>query len=233
MLWGGVNDPYNGYEYVDMGDAGIWSKYPIGITEWNEDWKDNIKYFEWGGIEGYTASQVGVDKQFSSSFTEYRFSAEGATGTSNPQLTKYCSNSKYGKDGFTDNLTVLLPEDDACVVNMGGNWRMPITEEFQTLYVLCNNKLVTDYNGVTGLNGILFTLKTDESKQLFIPNGGCCVNGNLRTGDATFYSSSLDKNGSYPYRALGLFFGQLGCAPTYDINRCYGFPVVGFLGSGQ
>jgi len=29
------------------------------------------------------------------------------------ELTKYCNNSYNGLNGFTDNLTELLPEDDA------------------------------------------------------------------------------------------------------------------------
>ena len=105
---------HNGYEYVNMGESGMWSKYPIGLTEWNEDWKDNIKYFEWGGIEGYTKPQVGVDKQFDFDYADYKW-CDGSIRT----MTKYCSNSEYGKNGFTDDLTVLLPEDDACVQNMG------------------------------------------------------------------------------------------------------------------
>jgi hypothetical protein len=33
------------------------------------------------------------------------------------KLTKYCNNSKYGLNGFTDNLTELLPEDDVAYQN--------------------------------------------------------------------------------------------------------------------
>ena len=39
------------YESVDMGEAGIWAKYPIGVSEWNEDWINQVKYFQWGDIK--------------------------------------------------------------------------------------------------------------------------------------------------------------------------------------
>ena len=221
----GCCDPYNGYEYVDMGEAGIWAKYPIGVSEWNSDSLNQIKYFAWGETEGYTASQVGVDKIFD--WSDYKW------GDVYNHMTKYCSNSQYGKDGFTDDLTVLLPEDDACTVNMGGNWRMPTKEEFQTLYNLCNNKWVTDYNGVDGLNGRLFTLKTDESKQLFFPASGNCGGGSVYNvgSDGRFYSSSLYV--SKPCNGFYLYFNSVNGNPDNGVYRCYGYPVVGILGTGQ
>lgn len=44
MKWRRLVDPYNGHEYVDMGEAGIWAKYPIGVTNWKTAFKD-VKYF--------------------------------------------------------------------------------------------------------------------------------------------------------------------------------------------
>ncbi|MCH5166938.1 MAG: hypothetical protein J1F35_03510 [Erysipelotrichales bacterium] len=216
--------PTNGYEYVDMGEAGIWAKYPIGVSEWDSNWKDNIKYFQWGDIEGYTASQVGVNKEFSSDWSDYKW------GDLYDHITKYCTDSEYGKDGFTDNLTTLLPEDDACVQNMGGNWRMPTTDEFQTLYNLCSTEWVTNYNGVSGLNGRLFKLETDESKQLFFPASGCCEDGVGDVGSwGDFYSSSLSI--SSPSKGLYLAFGSDRIYPNTDYFRFAGYPIVGFLDS--
>lgn len=48
-------------------------------------------------------------------------------------LTKYCNNSSYGYNGFTDNLTELEPEDDAAYVCWGKEWRMPSKEQFEEL----------------------------------------------------------------------------------------------------
>ena len=40
-------------------------------------------------------------------------------------LTKYCNNSEYGYNGFTDGLTELLPEDDAATQAWGDEWQTP------------------------------------------------------------------------------------------------------------
>ena len=219
-------DIYNGNEYVDMGEAGIWSKYPIGVSEWNSDWKDNIKYFAWGETEGYTQSQLGVDKQFT--WNDYKW-CEGEN-----RLTKYCSNSNYGKDKtFSDEFTILLPEDDACTVNMGNNWRMPTIEEFQTLYSLCNNEWVINYNGVEGLNGILFKLKNDSSKQLFLPTTISHDSGSTSFAGSSggFWSSSLYV--VYPCDGFNLYFDSGFINPNDSNSRYKGYPVIGVLSSGQ
>ena len=204
------------YELVDMGEAGIWAKYPIGVSEWNSDWENQIKYFAWGETEGYTKSQLGVDKEFD--WSDYKWCEGGED-----KLTKYCGNTS---DGITDYLSVLLPEDDACTVNMGGNWRMPTTEEFQKLDSLCNNEWVTNYNGVSELNGRLFKLKTDESKQLFFP-----VNGKTGLISKQFWSSSL--NISTPRWAFYLDINTSTVDASIYYNRCRGYSVIGILDSGQ
>lgn len=57
----------------------------------------------------------------------------------NGKITKY--NSYEDIVGFQavvlDNLTVLLPEDDAATVNLGGKWRMPTVEEWGELREKC------------------------------------------------------------------------------------------------
>lgn len=216
----------NGYEYVDMGEAGIWAKYPLGVTEWDSESLNNIKYFQWGDTQGYTKSQVGVDKQFSNDWNDYKWS-DG----SNKTMTKYCPKSEYGKDGYTDNLTTLLLEDDACAINMKGNWRMPTKEEFLILYDNCTFEWITDYHGVSGLNGQLFKLKTDESKQLFFPASGGCGNGSVSNVGTygNFWASSLDEtNSSYGY---DLYFGYIYINPNYGCTRCSGTCVIGILDS--
>ena len=132
----------NGYEYVDMGEAGIWAKYPIGVSNWNTCY-DDILYFTWGGIEGHKASEVedgnivfngDLDRFCGTPGYIYKFGKGKEYGA-----TKYCPNPEYGKDGYSDNLTILERIDDAAHVNMGGGWRMPTKDEFQKLYDSCDN----------------------------------------------------------------------------------------------
>ena len=103
-------DPYNGHEYVYLGlpSGTLWAKKNIGA---NIETETGL-YFAWGETQGYTLSQIGTDKSFTRQDYKYYLNL----------LTPF---SKYNK---TDNLTTLESGDDAAVVNMGGDWRMPTNE---------------------------------------------------------------------------------------------------------
>jgi len=53
-------------------------------------------------------------------------------------LTKYCTDSKYGYNGFVDNKYTLEPEDDPAHVYLGDSWRTPTDVEWE--------ELLKDYN---------------------------------------------------------------------------------------
>ncbi len=84
----------------------------------------------------------------------------------NQKLTKYCNNSYYGHDGFTDNLTVLEPEDDAATVNMGDGTRTPTIEEWMELI----NNTTSTWTQVNGVNGR--TYKGANGNSIFLPATG-------------------------------------------------------------
>ena len=120
-------------------------------------------YFRWGETQDYTTT------------TNYKFNPSG---------------SNFIKYNYTDEKTVLDIEDDAARANWGGDWRMPTKEEFVTLKNACNYEWVTDYKG-SGVNGELFTDKTDPSKTLFFPAAGYCYYSTIQnTGQRCQYLSS-------------------------------------------
>ena len=80
--------------------------------------------------------------------------------------TKYCNNPDGGYNGYSDTLTVLLPEDDAATVNWGNGWRMPTDEEWIELLYSCT-RYVTTQNGV---NGMCFI--GPNGNTLFLPAAG-------------------------------------------------------------
>ena len=128
-------------------------------------------------------------------------------------MTKYCNNSSYGYNGFTDNLTTLLPEDDAATANWGGNWRMPTEAEFEELY---NNTTVT-WTTQNGVNGRLFTAANGNS--LFLPAAGSLYGA----GSYGYYwSSSLDTD--TPIGAWLLYFYSGDCSMNGS-SRYYGRSV--------
>lgn len=225
----------NGYDYVDMGEAGIWAKYPIGVTNWETCYED-ILYFQWGETEGYKEG----DEIDATTFTwkNYKFSTEGSNSSATSSdirinLNKYCNASKYGYEGFTDKLSTLELEDDVAHIFMSGAWRMPSTKDITRLHELCNHEYVQNYNN-SGVAGILYTLRSDLSKQLFLP--ACGYRSTINKGTVShkasygyYWSNSLSTS---PVSASTLQFHD-GISPSTSTHaRAAGVPVIGFISSG-
>ena len=98
------------------------------------------------------------------------------------KLTKYCNNSEYGDNGFTDNLTTLEANDDAATANWGAGWRMPTREEMNELYNSCTNEWTTQ----NGVKGRLFTGPNGNS--IFLPDAYMEASNPVGNG---YWSSSL------------------------------------------
>ena len=109
-------------------------------------------------------------------------------GEGDNELTKYCTYSSYGLNGFVDNKTELDLDDDAAHVNWGSGWRMPSHEQLQELLDNCTIEWTT-INGVSGQ--ILKSSKNGAS--LFLPAAG------YRDGSSLSYAGS---HGDYWSRTL-------------------------------
>ena len=166
------------HEYVDLGlpSGLLWATCNVGA----ETPEGYGYYFAWGETTPKTT---------------YNWSTYLHCIGSYNNMTKYCQNPGYGYLGFEDDLTVLLPEDDAATANWGSGWRMPTKEEWEELY---NNTTVT-WTTQNGVNGSLFT--ASNSNSLFLPAAGHHRPSGLdyvgRYG--IYWSSSLYT--SYPYYA--------------------------------
>jgi hypothetical protein len=176
------NPDYNGHEYVDLGlPSGLkWATCNVGATT-PEEYGD---YFAWGEVE----------PKETYSWSTYKY-----CNGSYDSMTKYCSNSDYGKDGFVDNKTVLDPEDDAATANWGGAWRMPTYDEFSELENNCTWKWTTQ----KGVNGYKVTGPNGNS--IFVPAAGYMIEGTLfNAGSGGYYwGTSLSPDSSRSaYRVL-------------------------------
>ena len=197
-------DPANGYAYVEIG--GIkWATMNVGATSET----DYGLYFRWGETQDYTTT------------TAYKFNPSGDDYDSH--FTKY-----FTKYNSTDGKTVLDIEDDAARANWGGDWRMPTKEEFATLKNACNYEWVTDYKG-SGVNGELFTDKTDTSKTLFFPAAGYRFYSTIQnTGQRCQYlSSARTENGVSMCVYLSATIDDM-YFPNND-SRANGYSVRGVL----
>ena len=171
-------DPYKGHEYVEIGGL-KWATMNIGASKPS----DCGLYFAWGDTQGYTAEQVGSGEgQKYFGWADYKH----GNGTSSP------SDTGMAKYKYTDGLTKLEAVDDAAVANWGGSWRMPTTDNFQTLGAAVNTAWTANYQG-SGVAGLVCTDKKDSSKTLFFPAAGFCNDGSDRNvgNGGIYWSSSL------------------------------------------
>lgn len=195
--------------YVDLGitvdgKSVKWAKCNLGATT-ETGYGD---YFAWGEVTGYNEGK----KNFAWSTYTY--------GSAYDRITKYCNSSSYGKDGFTDALTILQPEDDAAYAALGGKFRMPTKAEFDALLAL-SKEWVTNYNS-SGINGYKFT---GNGQTLFLPAAGRRYDTYLYYVGSygTYLSSSLNHLGN-PGLAWSLNFVS-DDANTNNYYRYGGFPV--------
>ena len=142
----------------------------------------------------------------------------GFCNGSQSTLTKYCSDSEYGYNGFTDNLTELLPEDDAAYVNWGPYWRMPTEEQQEELWLQCTWTWETR----SGKNG--YEVVGPNGNSLFLPAAGYRQYGGLYSVDSKGFYWSRTFNTNEPTVAFDLYF-RSGYMAGFSDYRIIGNPV--------
>ena len=191
-------------EAIDLGlpSGTLWASCNVGATKPEE----YGLYFAWGETKGYT-SDTSDGRSFS--WANYKW-CNGAYD----KLTKYCTDSSYGNNGFTDNKTELDLEDDAAYVNWGSSWRMPSNEQQDELRSQCKWEW-TQLNGVYG-----YKVTGPNGKSIFLPAAG--YRGGTSLGNAGSYggywSRTLNTYGPYSAYDLHFFSGYVGWR-SYDRYR--------------
>ena len=189
---GGGGGGLNGHYYVDLGlpSGTLWATCNVGADK-PEDYGD---YFAWGETE----------PKHTYNWSTYRY-----CNGNYDRLTKYCSKSGYGYNGFTDYLTTLEPGDDAATANWGNGWRMPTMEEWQELY---QNTTVT-WTQQNGVNGRLFTAPNGNS--LFLPAAGYRWGSGLYGVGSYGYCWSSSLITGDPYDAWYFYFDSSNISMHY------------------
>ena len=174
------NGTYNGHDYIDLGlpSGTLWAACNVGA----ETPEGLGSYFAWGE----TTTKADYD------WSTYKY-CNGSENT----LTKYCNDANYGYNGYTDELVVLQPEDDAATVNWGSGWRMPTVEECKELV----NNTTSTWTTQNDMWGRLFT--SENGNSIFVPAAHTYLYGQYWGG--SYWSSSLNW---LPYGGLRWGFGQ-------------------------
>ena len=190
---------------VDLGlPSGLkWASFNLGATK-PEEYGD---YYAWGETEP------------KENYDEYNY--KWWIGDP-PQLIKYCTKPDYGDNGFTDNKTVLDPEDDAAHVNLGGLWRMPTSAELTELM----NNCAWEWTSINSINGQKVTGPNGNS--LFLPAAGTRHYTRLLNANSSgsYWSSSLLTDAQYdPYEAWDVRFRSSSLLEMSWVARCYGHSI--------
>ena len=194
----GVGGSSSTAEYVDLGLSVKWATCNLGATKPEE----YGNYYAWGETEPKS---------------EYNWSTY-KWGNGYYDLTKYCTQANLGRDGFTDNKTVLDLEDDAAHVALGGSWRMPTTAEQNELRERCT----WEWTSINGVNGQKVTGPNGNS--IFLPAAGYRAETSLYLAGSTGYCWSSSLGTYYPSDAYYLIFHS-GARVLYNGGRYVGLSI--------
>ena len=185
---------------VDLGLSVKWATCNVGANK-PEEYGD---YYAWGETD---------PKDFYFCDT-YKY----CDGTYN-SLTKY-TDSAYGKDGFSDNKSVLDPEDDVAHVKWGGNWRIPTKDELEELRTKCTWTSTT----LNGVKGYSVTSNVDgyTDRSIFLPATGMRIRQWTENTDTIgrFWGNSIVTGDDYD--AVYLDFNFSRGPGRFSIIRCLG-----------
>ena len=190
-------------EAIDLGLSVKWASWNVGASAPEE----YGAYFSWGE----------TDIKWDYDWASYKLCMG-----SNDTLTKYCTSSSYGYNGFTDGKTVLDPEDDAAHVQWGGSWRMPTDTEWTELRDNCT----WEWTKLNGVNGRKVTSNKAgyTEKWIFLPAAGDLYDAYLRSAGSLGYYLSSSLSTVNPRLAWDVYFESDGVYRGSG-GRCYGQSV--------
>ena len=147
------------YETPQAIDLGLpsgtkWASFNLGATKPEE----YGYYYAWGETE----------PKATYSWSNYMW-CKGTDHT----LTKYCTDSSSGYEGFVDNKTKLDLSDDAARVNLQGYFRTPTCDEMKELFENSSVEWTNSYHG-TGEAGYILTSNVPgyTNNSIFLPFAG-------------------------------------------------------------
>ena len=186
----------SGAQAVDLGLSVKWASCNVGATK-PEEYGD---YFAWG--------ETKPKKVYS--WETYKY-CNGSYNT----LTKYNDKSYFGR---VDYKTTLDAQDDAAIVNWGGEWRMPTRVELDELCTKCK-WVWTTLDGVKG-----FKVIGPNGNSIFLPAAGYMSSSGLRNEGSYGYYWSSSLYTDNPLNVYIVYF-YLDYVYWYYLYRVGGYSV--------
>lgn len=201
------------YSYVDLGlPSGLrWATFNVGA----KSSKEKGSFFYWGEVSPKNIITENSQKSLLS-YVEKKTIYPAGYGYF---LTKYCTDSKYGK---VDNKVTLESIDDVARCKWGDPWRLPTREEFEELIEGCVWEFKENING-NNISGCVGTSKINGNT-IFFPalyKGIAYDNGD----NGSYWTKSLNKenaNQAYNFK----FDRDEVLVKESDRWRCMGIRAV-------
>ena len=158
---------------VDLGLSVLWAEKNLGA-----DAPEQFgNYYAWGELE---TKELYI-------WATYRFNGGYEI------LTKYCTDSRHGKEGLKDDILILEPDDDAARKALGESWRMPTKEEFEELLATASDevKYSWEWTEINGHKGWNITCKANQTSIFFPAAGYFTSYASAYFRDGYYWTSSL------------------------------------------
>lgn len=221
-----------GHDYIDLvlPSGTLWASCNIGAIN-PEDYGD---YFAWGETVSYNGEDYSNAMNYayndSSSYikTYYDWRTYKYCNGKEKTLTKYCQNSSYGYNGFTDTLKELETTDDAAYSKWGATWCMPSKEQYDEL--INDNYTILERISQNGVYGIKITSRSNGNS-IFLPAAG---SGYLSSFNGVgtivdYWSRTISNNGTNAYGSIDSNACELHTNNyTYKVDnysRCLALPI--------
>lgn len=189
-----IPDSEPSMEMVDLGLSVKWATCNLGASKPEEIGS----FYAWGE----TSPRTG-DNGDTIDWNSYQW----CKGSYN-SLTRYCTISDFGYNGFVDRLFTVELEDDSAHKERGGKWRMPTEKEILELVKKC----VWNWTQLSGVDGYMVTSKIN-GKSIFLP---------VPNSQSRYWTSSLSDGRPYSAKALELRPNSIN---TSLFARSYGFAI--------
>ena len=188
VCWGLQENPTASEEHLSTAQ---WNEpFTCKLTELNHNTVYHVRAYAKKGSDYYyvyAETPEGLGSYFAWGETttkaDYDWSTYKYCNGSENTLTKYCNDANYGYNGYSDELVILQPEDDAATANWGTGWRMPTIEEWEEL----KNNTTSTWTTQNDVYGRLFT--SENGNSIFLPATHTFLYGQYWGGG--YWSSSL------------------------------------------
>ena len=205
---------------VDLGlpSGTLWCKYNLGIDLENlntaQDYIGN--YFAWGEIKP------------KSKYTPNTYKFGKINRWTGEKSSVYMS--KYNNS--TDWTYELEDTDDVAKQTLKGNWCIPSVDDYEELMKYTKQKFACNYDGIKGLNGVIFKGLGKNKNSIFIPLsgewddviGGRINESIINKNYGYFWLSELDFKRSYENIACKASVCAAGQCINYS-ERYVGLPI--------